>query len=101
MRLQGADTGFGGGGGRGARQAPAFALLNRNLGSLASVIDGQDAAPTPAMQTAYEGYCRELSTVAQNWNELMKTELAAVNAELAKQALAPIVPVPVPTPDCK
>jgi len=56
--LQGSDSGFGGGGGRGGRQAPAFAALNRNLGSLASIVDGQDAAPTPAMQSAYEGYLR-------------------------------------------
>ena len=35
MRLQGSDTGFGGGAGRGVKQAPAFAPLNRNLGSLA------------------------------------------------------------------
>jgi photosystem II stability/assembly factor-like uncharacterized protein len=68
-RLRGADSGFGGGG-RGGRQTPTFAALNRNLGSLASIVDGQDAAPTPAMQSAYETYCKELATVAQSWNDL-------------------------------
>ena len=52
-----------GGGGRGAAQAPAFAALNRTLGSLASIVDGQEAAPTPVMQIAYEGDCAELAAV--------------------------------------
>ena len=101
MRLQGAEGGFGGGGGRGARQAPAFAGLNRNLGSLATVVDGQDAAPTPAMQSAYEGYCHELVTLAQNWNALMKTDLPGINAELAKRKQAPISAQPLPVPACQ
>jgi hypothetical protein len=99
QRLQGAEGGFGGG--RGAGQAPAFAALNRNLGSLASVVDGQDAAPTPVMQTAYEGYCKELVTVAQSWNELMKTDLANLNGELAKQKLSPLAAAAVTEPACQ
>jgi hypothetical protein len=83
-RVRGADTGFGGGGGRGGRQAPTFAALNRNLGSLANIVDGQDAAPTPVMQTAYEAYCKEFVGLAQSWNELVR------------QAGAAGKPVPVP-----
>jgi len=103
LRLQGSETGFGGGGGggRGARQAPAFAPLNRSIGSLASVVDGQDAAPTPVMQAAYEGYCRDLATAAQGWNELMKTDLANLNGELAKQNLGAVPAAPLPVPSCK
>ncbi|HKE26420.1 MAG TPA: hypothetical protein VKB88_28895 [Bryobacteraceae bacterium] len=87
-RLEGNDGGFGGGGGgRGGRQAPTFAALNRNLGSLASVIDGQDAAPTPAMQTAYEGYCKDLTTVVESWNDLLQTDLAGADADLAKRGV--------------
>jgi photosystem II stability/assembly factor-like uncharacterized protein len=100
LRLQGAEGGFGGGG-RGGRQAPAFAALNRSIGSLASVVDGQDAAPTPAMQSAYEGYCRDLATAAQNWNELMKTDLSNLNGELVKQNLAAVAAAPLPVPSCK
>jgi len=100
LRLQGSEGGFGGGG-RGARQAPSFAALNRNLGSLATVVDGQDAAPTPAMQTAYEGYCRELATVTQSWNDLIKADLAAANGELAKQGLSPLAAATVEAPACK
>ena len=102
QRVQGAGGGFGGGGGgRGGRQAPAFAALNRSIGSLASVVDGQDAAPTPVMQTAYEGYCQELITAVQNWNELMKTDLANVNGELAKKNLEAVPAAPLPVPSCK
>jgi hypothetical protein len=102
QRLQGAEGGFGGGGGgRGGRQAPAFAALNRSLGSLANVVDGQDAAPTPAMDTAYDGYCKDLATAAQGWNDLLKTDLPAVNAELTKQNLPQLSASPLPLPACK
>jgi hypothetical protein len=100
LRIQGADGGGRGGAG-GARQAPAFAALNRSLGSLANVVDGQDAAPTPVMETAFESYCGELTTAAKSWNDLMKTDLANLNGELAKQGLTPITAAPVPTPACK
>jgi photosystem II stability/assembly factor-like uncharacterized protein len=99
QRLQGAEGGFGGGG-RGGRQAPAFAPLNRSIGSLASIVDGQDAAPTPVMQTAFEGYCRDLATAAQQWNELMKTDLATLNDELAKQKIGAAPAATLPVPSC-
>lgn len=102
QRLQGSDGGFGGGGGeRGGRQAPAFAALNRSIGSLASVVDGQDAAPTPVMQTAYESYCRELATAAESWNTLMKTDLANLNGELEKAKIGAIAAVALPVPACE
>ena len=99
-RLQGSDAGFGGGG-RGGRGTPAFAALNRNLGSLASVIDGQDAAPTPAMQTAYEEHCKELATAVTSWNALMKTDLSNVNGELAKAGLSPVSAALLAVPACQ
>ena len=102
LRVQGAETGFGGGGGgRGGRQAPAFTALNRSLGSLATVIDGQDAAPTPAMQTAYEGSCQDLTSAVQTFNELVKTDLPNVNAELTKLSLSPLAAMPLAVPACK
>jgi hypothetical protein len=102
LRLQGAEAGFGGGGGgRGGRQAPAFTALNRSLGSLANVVDGQDAAPTPAMQSAYEGYCKDLTTAVQGWNELIKTDLAKLNGVLAQQKLSPLGAEALPVPVCK
>jgi hypothetical protein len=53
------------------------------------------------MQSAYEGYCAELTTAAKNWNELMKTDLANLNGVLAKQGLQPLTAAPVPAPVCK
>jgi hypothetical protein len=96
LRLQGAEGGFGGG-----RQAPAFAALNRSIGSLASVVDGQDAAPTPVMEAAYEGYCKDLATAAKNWNELMTTDLANLNGELEKHKVGAVTATPVAVPECK
>jgi photosystem II stability/assembly factor-like uncharacterized protein len=100
MRLQGSDTGFGGGA-RFGRQAPAFAPANRNLGSLATIVDSQDAAPTPAMQSAYEQYCHDLAAAAQGWNTLMKDDLPGVNGELEKQGVGPIATVPLAVPACR
>jgi len=101
LALQGGEGGFGGGGGRGARQRPTFAGLNRNFGSLATTIDGQDAAPTPAMQTAYDDYCKDLATTVAGWNELIKNDLPGVNGELAKQRLAPLPGTVLAVPACK
>jgi hypothetical protein len=102
-RLQGSDAGGfgGGGGGRGGRPAPAFAALNRTLGSLVNVVDGQDAAPTPAMETAYTGSCGELATAARQWNDLMKTDLANLNGELTKAGLSPLAAATAAVPECK
>jgi hypothetical protein len=65
------------------------------------VIDGQDAAPTPAMQTAYEEHCKELTSAVTSWNEMMKTDLANLNGELAKAGLSPVGAATLPMPACK
>ncbi len=101
--MQGSEGGgFGGGGGaRGGRQTPSFTGLNRNLGSLTNVLDEQDAAPTPVMQTAYDGYCTEMVTLVNGWNDLMKKDLTDLNGLLTKQNLSPLAPAPVAVPACK
>jgi hypothetical protein len=66
-----------------------------------NVVDGQDAAPTPAMETAYDGSCADLATAAKQWNELMKTDLTNLNGELAKQGLSPLAAMPVAVPACR
>jgi len=103
-RLQGSDNaglGGGGGGGRGGRATPTFAALNRSLGSLENIVDTQDAAPTPAMETAFQGGCADLATAAKQWNELMKTDLANLNGELAKQGLSALTGIQAAVPVCK
>ena len=64
-------------------------------------MDGQDAAPTPVMSSAYDSYCRDLVTASQGWNALMKTDLANLNGELAKAHLGPITAAPVTVPACR
>ncbi len=88
IKLQG--VGGGGGGPRGGvKPKPTFALLNRELASLATTVDGQDAAPTPAMQTAFTDYCRDLAATVKGWNDLIQGVLAGLNDQLRKQSMTP------------
>ncbi len=97
-KLEGSE----GGGERGfGKPKPTFSLLNRELGSLATTVDSADVAPTPAMETAYEDYCRDLTGLATRWNELIEGDLTKVNQQLATQRLA-VLPASVATvPPCK
>ena len=101
QRMEGSDAGFGGGGGGRGRQAPTFAVLNRSLGSLASIVDQQDAAPTAVMETTYDDYCREFASVSQSWNDLMGTDLAKLNEALSKQNLKAVTAGRMTVPACK
>ena len=77
VKLQGSQAGGpgGGGGAAGGKPKPTFVLLNRELGSLATMVDSADTAPTESMRTAYVDYCKDLAEVATQWNELVKTEV--------------------------
>ncbi len=91
---EGGDRSFG-------KPKPTFSLMNRELGSLATAIDSADVAPTPAMQTAYEDYCRDLTGLATRWNELVQGDLPKVNQQLAAQRLAALPASPAAAPACK
>lgn len=95
LKLQGQETG-GGGGGAFGKPKPTLALLNRELSSLESTVDIQDAAPTPAMLTAYQDYCQDLTTVATRWNDLLKADLPTLNDALAQGRLAALPASPLP-----
>jgi hypothetical protein len=89
MKLQGSQLGGpGGGGAAGSKPKPTFVLLNRELGSLATMVDSADTAPTDAMKTAYSDYCRDLGSVVTNWNELLKSDLGGLNEQLSKEHLS-------------
>ena len=45
------------------------------------------------MHTAYHDYCQDLTKVAQQWSDLMKQDLPAVNTQLTQDKLQPIAPV--------
>ncbi len=88
LKIQGAESTGGGGGGAAGKPKPTFALLNRELGSLATTIEGADAAPTPAMQTAYQDYCHDLATTATSWNEFDEDRLGESERSASKTANA-------------
>ena len=93
MKLQGSQTGGpGGGGAAGGKPKPTFVLLNRELGSLATLVDSADTAPTAAMKTAYDDYCNDLNTVATAWNDLLRNDLPPLNLQ--------VTATPLPTRNC-
>ena len=97
-KIQGeVQRGFGGGG----KPKPTFTLMNSELVVCRRVVDQADAAPTAAMHTAYHDYCQDLTKLAQQWSDLMKQDLPAVNAQLQQhlQALPTVMPNPT-VPAC-
>ncbi len=87
LKIQGEQqSGFGGFG----KPKPTFTLMNSELATLSETVNQADAAPTDAMRTAYHDYCQDLTKVAQQWSDLMKQDLPAVNAELTAQHLQPL-----------
>jgi photosystem II stability/assembly factor-like uncharacterized protein len=90
QKLQGEQQrGFGGFG----KPKPTFTLVNGELSGLAETVNQADQGPTAAMQTAYHDYCQDLSKVAQQWSDLMKQDLSAVNTQLTQQKQQAISPV--------
>ncbi len=88
LRIAGRESSPGGGGPPVGRPAPTFAGVNQQMGSLETTVDSADAAPTPAMQTALNDGCRDLTTATTQWNTLLDTDLPAINQQLATQRLS-------------
>jgi len=87
LKIQGeAQRGFGGFG----KPKPTFTLMNSELAYLSEAVNQADAAPTDAMHIAYHDYCQDLTKLAQQWADLMKQDLPAVNAQLTGQHLQPL-----------
>ncbi len=83
-----------GGGFRFGKPKPSFALLNNELGGLASEIDGADMTPTEAMRTAYHDYCQDLNTTLAQWDDLKSHDLTALNTQLTNAHLEPLPALP-------
>ena len=81
--------------GRAGRPKPTFGALNGDFGSLATMVDSADSEPTPAMEAAYNEYCRDLVTVTTGWNDLVQNDLPSLNDKLAKQKLSALPALPV------
>jgi len=87
VRLQGSEN-RGMGGPPGARPQPSFLQLNSQLGALATTVDSADSDPTPAMTGVLHDYCKDLATVITGWNDVLKTDLPGLNAQLEKEKLS-------------
>ncbi|MGA2903953.1 MAG: hypothetical protein ABSD98_08985 [Candidatus Korobacteraceae bacterium] len=82
---------------------PTFTLMNSELAYLSEAVNQADAAPTDAMHTAYHDYCHDLTKLAQQWSDLMKQDLPALNAQLTEQHLQPLPATMLagPVPACE
>ena len=74
-------------GGRGGAGGEGFATLNGQLGSLISLIELSDDAPTPAMRENYQAACTALGEALGRWNTL--------------KAQAGLKLAPTPAPGCR
>jgi hypothetical protein len=98
--IQGSEN-RGGGGPPGAKPKPTFVLVNGEMGSLSTVIDSADAGPTTLMAGAWRDYCTDLSNLVTKWNALVTTDVAALNAQLAKQEISSLPAAAMTAPVCK
>ena len=81
----------------GEKPKPSFALLNGEFGSLVTLVDSADAAPTSGMKIAFDDYCGDLKTNLGQWNSLVSQDLAALNTQLNSLRIQPLlVPAPMP-----
>ena len=101
----GGRGGAGGAAAGGAPPPPNFAGLNGALIRQLDTLDFGDMAPNEPMGKAYVAGCTDLKTAVTNWKAINRQDLAAFNAVLAKNNLAPIaaaaalaVPVCAPAP---
>jgi photosystem II stability/assembly factor-like uncharacterized protein len=97
VRIQGTEAARGGGPAAG-RPAPTFVAINQQTGSLLTTMESADAAPTPAMETAYHESCHDLGTVAAQWNALLASDLPALNDQLAAQRVSALPAASVTVP---
>ncbi len=79
--------------------APALARVNSLAGLLYGQVDSADAAPTPAIEAAFEKIAHDAAAVMARWEALKRTDLEAVNRELERANQPAIEPRVAPAPD--
>jgi hypothetical protein len=96
-KLAGLNRGGGGGraGGPAAPAVPGFSAIAGSLNHLLEELDSADMAPTPTMNSAYQGTCQDLRAAVTAWQAIVTKDLAALNVLLARNHVAPI---PAPSP---
>ena len=84
--IAGSARGGGGGGGRGGPTGPPnLVSVRAQLGRLEHSLQNADFAPTTAQVEAYRTTAQPLSGLLQQWDELKKTDLTALNKLLLQQ----------------
>jgi hypothetical protein len=83
--------GRGGGGGRGGAGGPTnnFTTIDGQFGSLMTTVEQADEAPTIGMRENFQDACKTLTEALTKWEELKKTELAAVKVTAPAVLAAP------------
>jgi photosystem II stability/assembly factor-like uncharacterized protein len=86
---RGGRGGGGGGGGRGGTGPTSnFMTLNGEFGTLMNTVEQSDYPPTPAMRENWQDSCHQLTEALTKWEELKKTDLEALNSQLAERKVA-------------
>ena len=78
-----------------AASPPTFSAANETLAGQLNAQDNGDFAPTPAMLAAFDGVCRDLSTVRSAWQRVLQRDMPTLNAVLVRKG-ASAIPVPNP-----
>jgi hypothetical protein len=99
---RGGGGGGGGGGGRGRGGNAAtvnFQTINGEFVGQMTNLEQADEPPSLAMRESYQESCKSLTQALAQWEELKKTDLAALNSGLGANKIA--VPPPAPAaPPC-
>jgi hypothetical protein len=78
---RGGRGGGGRGGGGGANTN--FTTIDNEFGTLMTNVERADEAPSIAMKESYADACKSLTGALAKWEELKKTDLAALNGKVA------------------
>ena len=70
-----------------------FGPLNRDLTRLMIAVNQSDSPPASELTNAFVGMCQDVNAALVRWRDLIKDELPALNAQLARQS-SPSLAVP-------
>ena len=81
------------------KQPENFSTLNQHFGSILSVADSADAAPTTQATTVYREFEEALRSLLDRWSKIHQTDVAALNDLLKSAGLASVDPNAPPKAD--
>jgi hypothetical protein len=80
----------------GAKAPENFSSLNQHFGSILSVADSADAAPTTQATAVYEELENAAEKLVARWAKILQQDIPTLNADLKKAGLAPVDPTKSP-----